>query len=593
MALPFHQSQVTNTPDYLPSIYRALPIHEPTAVQNQAEVSHSFASAVIKPWPLSLMSSPRRRLPQTSSLVWEERKRAKDPPLSQSRQSQLSEFSPYEASLVSAHLRSIREQETVDFTLPDQSEVRVSRQLEPLLKEILSCRVIHMVVRFLYCDRADWEFDGVFRYVFSLQQQKAIMRLEQCPVGTTTLVLAPHHSISMHPAVAAFDPLLSAIVHIDQVERSDRLLPFTTLLQKSESLLRRPKQSHPLTTHWPKPLMVPSSVLSTVDLPPFLQGERLKEAIGVKVYTKKQRSPKQTRKSMSTSLCKAEATTSMLVTSKPHSSSYVPGETSHPVNVVKLTEANAGFRTKIDPPKTRFFPKSSPVSHLKSQDSSEIAISTLQNDAKMKKCLVQVSDQVLKQVDVESFCARYSLTHAEFAQLLEEFSILSLTGYSRLPISGVPEGVQASVLCAHYQVSFSALRAINPHLFDLPSTDPLDVRRVIAPSGLLSWPDFVSFYTLAVLQRGNSVDNIAFLLRLLKVSRREELEKTLLFENLKRRLDRAFTETIRGIWSKVCDSLTEDCSSMEPESLAAAISRGKATLLDLRYLVAHVFRQSD
>jgi hypothetical protein len=90
-------------------------------------------------------------------------------------------------------------------------------------------------------------------------------------------------------------------------------------------------------------------------------------------------------------------------------------------------------------------------------------------------------------------------------------------------------------------------------------------------------------------------DMVAFLLRFLKISHRGELNPQRLLENLTGRLEGtgAFNETIKGIWSKVCDSMSTEWSleaSLEPDSLAAAISRGKATVLDLRFLVAFLFR---
>ena len=602
MESPVQHNQVTNTPE-LPLIYRSAAITEPLGLRDKGLAQ---AYAIIKPWPLSLMSSPRRRLPQTSSLVWADRHRTqRDLPLNESRQSQLSEFSPYEASLVSAHLKDIAQHsDATPYSLPDKSVVPVSKHLEPLLKEILSCRMIHLVVRFLYYESGDGGFDGVFRYVFCLDRKKPLEKLDQCPLGTTTVVLSSHPTLTItNHSKAAFDPQHLAIVNIDQLEHTEGLLPLATLLQKSESLLRRPKQPNSTRkTQWPKPLMVPASVLSTVELPPFADDmfhRSVREGMKIKVppiveVSRKQISVKPQGRTVGRSLSKPETSNEMLVTSKPQSSSYVPAGSLKPISIAKLIEGNAGFRMKPEIGKLHSTRKNSGVTHTKTGDAGETAISTLHHDNRMKKSLVQITDQVLKQVDVESFCARYSLTHSEFAQLLEEFALLALEGYEHVPTGRVPEGVQVSVLCSHYRVDIEALRAVNPRLFDLPATDPLDIRRVIPPSGLIYWPDFVTFYLLAVLQRAQFPDLIAFLMRYLHITQRAQLEFDRLFEALKSKFagTRAFTETIRGIWTRICESVSEECSHeapLQPADLAAALSHSKASLLDLRFLVAELF----
>lgn len=293
----------------------------------------------------------------------------------------------------------------------------------------------------------------------------------------------------------------------------------------------------------------------------------------------------------------------MLVSSKPPTSPYVPGlgqMHSLPTSLGRLTEGNAGFRRKPEQVhKSRSPTRDSPFTHIKKASSVDTAIKTLKTDARMKRSLMRLSNQVMKQIDVELFCARYSLTVPEFAKLLEEFSILSLSGYDHPP-ANVPEGVQVAVLCGYYKVSVEALRGIKPQLFDYPVNDSLDIMRVIPPSVVVTWMDFVVFYSLAVRQRAQYADLVPYLLRFVRISKKSQLDQELMTEALKLRLyaGSRFTEVVQRIWAKFCSSLIEEQETIcdidgiiDFEAATDCVERARVSVLDLRFLVAEIFRE--
>ena len=676
---PSLHSKVTSTLDRLPQLdskkgrmFRTLPVTEPFKLvpreqsgsfHNSARLGTNAYVAVMKAWPNSDLASPKHRMPQTSMIVWEEKRKAvslKDQSevqtwlpseiqfhgnQSESRQTQLSEFkwsSPYEEGLVTAHMQDIDQHEdelketTTHCSLPDKSVVVVTQRLDRLLKTLLEHRMIQNVVKFMYSEGAGMPaFTGVFQHVFSFNRRKPILKLEQCPIETTTLILSSHDSLTINKEKAGFDPVHNAIINIERLDpRAGSVLPLSTLVQKSENLVKSTKKVNPLTQslNWKKPLMVPTSILSTVDLPPFLEGELIRKTIRDTVQSKVNinpprqsltlserfnpslstpAQPKSLRskglltKDLSYSSRPSMEAPGMLVSSKPPTSPYVPGvglKNSLPMSLGRLTEGNAGFRRKPEP--TARKPRS-PVretggwTHVKKSASVDTAIKTLKTDAKMKKSLMRLSDQVMRQLDVEAFCARYSLTVPEFAKLLEEFSILSLTGYDRPPAS-IPEGVHVPVLCDFYKVSIEALRGIKPELFDYPVSDQLDVMRVIPPSVVVTWMDFVVFYSLAVRQRAQLADLVPFLLRFARVGKRSQLDTEVLYEAMKGRFHpvTGFTETLQRIWGKVTACLVEEQETMcdmngliDVEAATDAIERSQVSVLDLRYLVAEIFRE--
>ena len=541
--------------------YRSLPIHEPFKPKSR-EAECDFV--LDKAWPKSSLQ-PRRRLPQTSSLLWRRKPHHKSSAeffTNESRLSELKCISQHDDIFLNTHLSSSDPllDSAVPYTLPDRSTVLVSSGLEGLLRQLVERRMVQTVLKYVPSE----ESGGAFRYVFGLKQVKRpIRKVEDCPLDIRTLVISPTRAITLEKA--AFDPVHNSIIPSNFLN-SHSFLPISALFQKNSTITKLThKASFP--SHQPQP--VSTAVLGRVDMPPFQADVVLREAL---------KKPKSIVRSAYLWSARVVEHSGMVVTARPSllSAPKEKAEFTH-LNGGKLIEGNAGFRR----------PHPSPIPTLTTSHSSRTlprAISLtgssqgFKAEVKGKRTLLKLSDSLLKQLDVASFCARYSLTEKEFAKLVEEFVVLAAGG----------EGVRADVLCGHYRVEKEALKGLNSAFNGV----------------LLPWSDFVSFYSLAISQRSQLSDLLAYLLTVsdmqyTSISSLYHLTVDYMMEALRMRLSASrMTETVKRIWSALCVCLVGEreviCAGekgrIDVETAVEAAGRGEVSVLDLRYLVAELFQ---
>ena len=132
----------------------------------------------------------------------------------------------------------------------------------------------------------------------------------------------------------------------------------------------------------------------------------------------------------------------------------------------------------------------------------------------VQKAMARLTEAILSEMELSQFCARYSLSQTDLLSLLEEFTVLALSSNPRKYSQA--NGVSAEYLAEHYDVSIYALRAVNPALFDTPTSDERDIYGLISACGEVRWTDFVLFHSLALAQRCGAEDLIRFLLQVCK-----------------------------------------------------------------------------
>lgn len=129
----------------------------------------------------------------------------------------------------------------------------------------------------------------------------------------------------------------------------------------------------------------------------------------------------------------------------------------------------------------------------------------------VQKAMMQLTEEIMAELELPQFCVRYGLTQADLLALLEEFTVLALSSNTRKYAQA--RGVSAEYLAAHYDVSIYALRAVNPALFDTPTSDERDIYGLISACGEVRWTDFVLFHSLALTQSCGAEDLVRFLLQ--------------------------------------------------------------------------------
>lgn len=412
------------------------------------------------------------------------------------------------------------------------------------------------------------ESGEVFQYVFGLKQlRRPIRRVEDCSLDTRTLIISAIKPISLEKA--SFNPNHNSIIAAN-LPFSHSFLPISALFQKSNTVTK-------LTKKWPFPLNKPhpvsSAVLGRVDMPPFQAELVLNEGL------KRPRAATTVRNAYIWSPRVVEQG-GMVVTARPSVLNETGGNQGlKKLSGSKLIGGNAGFhRSQPSPILTLAKSQSSRV--FLPKPTFQTPLQGVKTDLKGKKTLLRLSDSLLKQLDVASFCGRYSLTEKEFAKLVEEFVVLAAGG----------EGVRAEVLCTHYRVEQEALKGINPALDG---------------ATLLPWHDFVSFYSLAIRQRSQLSDLLSYLLTVTfiqytGIASLHHLTLGFMLEALRIRLmpPSRMTETIRRIWNSLCTCLVGEreviCAGEEKlidiEAAEEAAGRGEVSVLDLRYLVAELFQ---
>ena len=129
----------------------------------------------------------------------------------------------------------------------------------------------------------------------------------------------------------------------------------------------------------------------------------------------------------------------------------------------------------------------------------------------VQKAMMRLTEEIMSELELPQFCVRYSLSQTDLLALLEEFTVHALSSNTRKYAQA--RGISAEYLAAHYDVSIYALRAVNPALFDTPTSDERDIYGLISACGEVRWTDFVLFHCLALTQTCGSEDLVRFLLQ--------------------------------------------------------------------------------
>ena len=141
--------------------YRSLPIHEPFKPKSR-EAECDFV--LDKAWPKSSLQ-PRRRLPQTSSLLWRRKPHHKSSAeffTNESRLSELKCISQHDDIFLNTHLSSSDPllDSAVPYTLPDRSTVLVSTGLEGLLRQLVERRMVQTVLKYVPSEESGGAFSS-------------------------------------------------------------------------------------------------------------------------------------------------------------------------------------------------------------------------------------------------------------------------------------------------------------------------------------------------------------------------------------------------------------------------------------------------
>lgn len=129
----------------------------------------------------------------------------------------------------------------------------------------------------------------------------------------------------------------------------------------------------------------------------------------------------------------------------------------------------------------------------------------------VQKAMMHLTEEIMAELELPQFCMRYGLLQTDLLALLEEFTVLALSSNTRKYAKA--RGVSAEYLAAHYDVSIYALRAVNPALFDTPTSDERDIYGLISACGEVRWTDFVLFRSLSLGQSCRAEDLVLFLLQ--------------------------------------------------------------------------------